>query len=237
MNDTTLLLSLTAASIGFFHTLAGPDHYLPFIVMSKAGNWTQRKTLWVTVLCGIGHVAGSVILGFVGIALGMMLGTMEMIEGIRGDIAAWALTTFGFVYFVWGVRVAIRTKEHIHPHTHADGTVHTHSHGHLHEHGHAHREGSGSSMTPWVLFLIFVLGPCEPLIPVLMVPAVEQSVASLLMVVVVFGTVTIGTMTAIVSLAIRGIDLLPVKKMERYTHALAGGAIALSGFAILFLGL
>ena len=38
MNDSIALLSLTAISLGFFHTLLGPDHYLPFIVMSKAKN-------------------------------------------------------------------------------------------------------------------------------------------------------------------------------------------------------
>jgi len=31
--EITVLLA-TAASLGFIHTLIGPDHYLPFIVMS-----------------------------------------------------------------------------------------------------------------------------------------------------------------------------------------------------------
>jgi hypothetical protein len=34
-------LILTAASIGFFHTLLGPDHYLPFIMMSWARKWSK----------------------------------------------------------------------------------------------------------------------------------------------------------------------------------------------------
>ena len=36
MNNSLALLSVTAISIGFIHTLLGPDHYLPFIVLSKA---------------------------------------------------------------------------------------------------------------------------------------------------------------------------------------------------------
>jgi hypothetical protein len=52
--DITILL-VTAASIGFFHTLTGPDHYLPFIVMSEAGNWNTGQTLRITFLCGLGH--------------------------------------------------------------------------------------------------------------------------------------------------------------------------------------
>ena len=30
------ILIVTAISIGFIHTIIGPDHYLPFIVMGKS---------------------------------------------------------------------------------------------------------------------------------------------------------------------------------------------------------
>jgi len=33
MSNELMILLVTAASIGFFHTLLGPDHYLPFIVI------------------------------------------------------------------------------------------------------------------------------------------------------------------------------------------------------------
>ena len=65
MNDSIALLSVTAISIGFFHTLLGPDHYLPFIVLSQARNWSLKKTMIITFLCGLGHVLSSVILGLV----------------------------------------------------------------------------------------------------------------------------------------------------------------------------
>ncbi|MDP4185456.1 MAG: hypothetical protein Q8862_09885, partial [Bacteroidota bacterium] len=63
MNSQILILSLTAASVGFIHTLFGTDHYLPFIVLSKARKWSNVKTAWITVLCGIGHISGSVLIG------------------------------------------------------------------------------------------------------------------------------------------------------------------------------
>ena len=68
--DLTMLL-VTAASIGFLHTLLGPDHYIPFIVMAKAQKWSMTKTALITVLSGAGHVLSSVVLGFVGIAFGV----------------------------------------------------------------------------------------------------------------------------------------------------------------------
>ncbi|MZP56571.1 MAG: hypothetical protein GT600_14080, partial [Bacteroidales bacterium] len=73
MNDSITLLSATAVSIGFLHTLLGPDHYLPFIVLSEAKKWTVRKTMLITFLCGIGHVLSSVVLGLLGIGIGIEL--------------------------------------------------------------------------------------------------------------------------------------------------------------------
>jgi hypothetical protein len=35
------ILAGAAAGIGFIHTVIGPDHYLPFIVMAKARKWTR----------------------------------------------------------------------------------------------------------------------------------------------------------------------------------------------------
>ena len=63
MDNELLLLALTAASLGFIHTALGPDHYLPFIVLSKARNWSVPKTMWITFISGVGHVGGSVVIG------------------------------------------------------------------------------------------------------------------------------------------------------------------------------
>jgi len=59
------------------------------------------------------------------------------------------------------------------------GSAHGHKHAHHGSHAHVHEEGSGANITPWALFIIFVLGPCEPLIPILMYPAAKQSFASI----------------------------------------------------------
>jgi ABC-type nickel/cobalt efflux system permease component RcnA len=239
MDSELGILAATAATIGFVHTLTGPDHYLPFIVLGRARNWSLARTLGVTTLCGLGHVLGSVVLGLIGIGLGVAVGQLDIIEGIRGDIAAWALISFGLVYSVWGLRKALRDKPHSHIHRHADGTAHTHHHSHHHEHSHVHDQEAGSrrSLTPWALFVIFVLGPCEPLIPILMYPAATQSLGGLVLVTAIFGLVTIATMLAVVTLAQRGVRLLPLQRVERFTHALAGAAILGSGLAIRFLGL
>jgi sulfite exporter TauE/SafE len=231
-------LMMTAASIGVIHTLLGPDHYLPFVALSSARGWTTRRTLWVTSLCGIGHVLGSVVIGLVGIAAGVSLAKLEWFEGLRGDVAAWLLTGFGLAYMAWGLRRAWRARPHFHPHVHAGGLVHSHSHGHHGDHAHPHVDaGNATSITPWALFVIFVLGPCEPLIPVLMYPAFQQSAAGVVAVVLAFGVATIGTMVSVVYFAGAGLRRLPGNSLQRYSHALAGATLSVCGLGIIFLGL
>ncbi len=228
------ILYFTAASIAFIHTLIGPDHYLPFIMISRARSWSYQKTIFVTFLCGIGHVLGSVVLGFVGIIFGVAVGMLDKIETFRGDFASWLLIGFGVAYAAWGLRIGLRAKTHVHEHEHEDET-HLHSHHHLGSHTHIH--GNVKSITPWTLFIIFVLGPCEPLIPVLMYPASQGDWWTLAGVTLVFGTITITTMTIIVMISYKGLVNLRLGFLEKYAHALAGLIIAMSGIAIKLFGI
>ena len=232
-------LVLTAASIGFLHTLLGPDHYVPFIMMSWARKWSAARTALVTLVCAGGHIAGSVVLGLVGVAFGLAVKGLEGTESIRGDIAAWLLIAFGLAYLIWGIRLLYRRHPHQHtlPHLTDGHVAHAHPHSHLGEHTHVHDGRSSATVTPWVLFIIFVFGPCEPLIPILMYPAAKGGMSDLLAVTAVFGLVTAGTMLGAVFLGKAGVDFLPLKKVQRYSHVLAGGSILLCGLAIRFLGL
>ena len=233
------ILLFTAASIGFIHTLTGPDHYLPFIVIGKARNWNMAKTLWITFLCGIGHVSSSIVIGAIGIAFGLGVQKLQLFESFRGNFAAWAFVIFGFAYFLWGIWKVRKGKPHKHFHMHVDGSAHVHNHQHsvLQTHNHTHNEKKPINLTPWILFTIFVLGPCEPLIPLLMYPAAKTHIAAVVSVALVFSLCTIATMMVIVALTMRGVNFLPMKVFEKYMHSFAGAAICLSGCAIIFLGL
>jgi ABC-type nickel/cobalt efflux system permease component RcnA len=206
-------------------------------MMARAGRWSYSKTAVVTTLCGIGHVLSSILLGFAGIFLGTQLSKLEAFESVRGEIAAWLLIVFGLVYFVWGVRKAILGKPHRHEHSHFGDVVHEHSHDHHDEHAHPHLEKGRPSYTPWVLFVIFVLGPCEPLIPILMYPAARYDMGSVILIGSIFSVVTVGTMLAAVMLPLAGFKQVRLNVLERYSHALAGAIIMFSGLGIRFLGL
>ncbi|NRA32319.1 MAG: hypothetical protein HRU17_03160 [Polyangiaceae bacterium] len=245
MPDVSAVLIASAAGLGAFHTLVGVDHFLPFVLIAKARDWSVRKTLGVTAACGIAHVLSSVLLGTVGIALGMAADRMALWEGYRGDLAGWLLIAFGTVYAVWGFRHG-RDKAHRHAHVHQDGTVHSHAHDHRHPGGerivhavHNHSAAKPSHLpTTGALFVIFALGPCEALIPLLIGPAFERQYATIALVMLAFGVATLGIMLTMVALGIRAAHALPkLQGLERYAHGLAGIGIAFSGLSVRWLGI
>ena len=232
-----ILLLWTAAVVGVVHTILGPDHYIPFAAMAKSGGWSKARTVRVTLLCGLGHIGSSVVLGLVGVALGWALGSMEAIESARGEWAAWSLIALGLTYGAWGVHRGLKFRPHHHVHRHADGTLHAHDHGHHQDHAHVHESAGSAKLTPWVLFIAFVLGPCEPLIPLLIVPAMAHGWLELTLVVAVFGAATLCSMLMCVWILHRGFSLLPVHHLERWSHAFAGLAVFACGGAMAWLGL
>lgn len=255
-----LLLSITAGSIAMVHTILGPDHYLPFVAMAKSRGWSMAKTLRMTLICGLGHIVGSIVLGVVGVALGSQLASLNWIEGVRGDLAAWALMTLGLVYLAWGLRHAYSKTadiEHgvLHGHHHHQaagsdsGDPHHHAaldHTHLdHTHlGHTHldhqHDATAVRRAPsayWALFIVFVLGPCEPLIPLLMYPAAVGNVWGAVIVSSVFGLVTVVTMVFAVMVSAWGLSFIKMPRIERFSHALAGSTIMMCGASMVFLGL
>lgn len=247
--DVQLGVLITSAfTIGFLHTLLGPDHYIPFVAMSRANGWTARKTMMVTSLCGLGHVVGSILIGAIGLLLGTLVFQLEVLESFRGDVAGWLLIGFGLAYLSWGLMRAFRNVPHTHWHSHADGTVHRHPHTHDLEHRHVHRtsevidsasfaaeeaRGTGAgSVAPWLLFLIFVFGPCEALIPLLMYPAAEANVWAVCLVLIAFTLATVGTMLAAVWVGSLGLSWFRIPNLHRFSHALAGLAVVMCGMMV-----
>ena len=230
MTPDLAVLTLNAMAVAFIHTVIGPDHYVPFIVMAKARRWSVAKTALITLACGLGHVCSSVVLGMVGYAMGASLRQLEWIESFRGEVAAWALIIFGALYAAWGLWRLQRKAPDGHSHDHL---IRLHSHDHIHD----PKTGAEINLTPWILFAIFVFGPCEPLIPLFIYPAATNGWAGAWLVAAAFSLVTIGSMMVLVLAARCGLEWLPTQRLARYNHVLAGATIALTGGMIQVLGL
>jgi sulfite exporter TauE/SafE len=232
MQNDLQLLMLAAITISFLHTVTGPDHYLPFIALSRSREWSFTKTIFWTIICGCGHIWSSVLLGLGGAALGWSFSKIGWMESVRGGFAAWTLLGFGLLYCIWGLIKARQNRRHKHFDINKDGAVYVfeHRHGELVMPKERHR------VTPWVMFIIFLLGPCEPMIPLLYFPAAKNSFPTMLLLVLVYTIFTLLTMIIMVALGYYGISLFKTNKLERYMHALGGATIFICGLGMVFMG-
>jgi hypothetical protein len=234
MDGLSLSLLLAAAGVGVVHTLLGPDHYLPFITLARARHWSWPRTLTTAGICGLGHVLGSVVLGVIGLAGGVAIGQIENLESGRGDWAAWCMVVLGLAYGAWGLRAALRRSSDIQPHVHGH-------HVHIHRDGsprHHHDEPeSGEGATFWMLLVVFILGPCEPLLPLFVLPASRGRWDLALATLVVFAIATVLTMLCATAIGLAGLGRMRLGPLERWGHTVAGATVAASGLAVITLGL
>jgi len=220
MIPETLLIASSAASVGFIHTILGPDHYLPLVAMAKTNGWSGPKTATYTAFCGFSHVLGTILVGSLVFLLGLAFFSIETVQSFRGNFAGWFLLLFGAIYFAWGTRWAIRRSRlnKAAKQMESQTTIF-------------------SRCTPFALFIFFILGPCEPLIPLMSLGSGNSEILSSLLVVSAFCGTTILTMLFCVMFFYYGISRFSLfMKFENYMHAVTGLIIFLCGSAIQFLG-
>jgi sulfite exporter TauE/SafE len=232
MQSEMEILIIAAISVASLHTLTGPDHYLPFIALSKSRNWSVSKTIGWTIICGSGHVMSSVLLGLGGATLGWSLSKLNLLENIRGGIAGWVMLLFGICYGIWGLYRAFKNNPHKHFDLQENGDIYVFRH----IHGESVSPKERYKVTPWVMFIIFILGPCEPMIPLLYFPAAQKSWWGMILLIGIYSLVTLIMMVALVLLGYYGIAFVKTEKIERYLHALGGLTISICGAGMLWMG-
>jgi sulfite exporter TauE/SafE len=231
MPHDLFLLIAAAVTIACLHTVTGPDHYLPFIALAKARSWNLKKTLAWTIICGCGHVWSSVLLGLGAAFLGWNLPKVTLLQNIRGGIAGWALLIFGFLYTIWGLIRAYKNKTHKHFEANETGDLYVYEH----KHGNTTLSRERHKVTPWVMFIIFLLGPCEPMIPLLFSPAAKHSWYYMLLLIIVYTICTLATMLTMVMLGHYSISFFKMERLEKYMHALAGLTLFICGVGMVFM--
>ncbi|MEW5798347.1 MAG: hypothetical protein AB1728_05020 [Bacteroidota bacterium] len=203
------ILLLSSLTVGALHSLA-PDHWIPFVALARAQQWSRWKTTYSVFLAGLGHVSSSVVIGLIGIVVGMATEHVSGWETIRGDVASLLLIGFGVAYMIYGLKQL--------------GKGHTHTH------------GKERTVSYWTLFLLIVFGPCEPLIPLLFVSS-AYGWLNAVAVVTVFGIATLVMMQIQVHAAVWGVSLFKSHVFEHASDAIAGAVIVFTGVAIRVFGI
>lgn len=208
-------LAGTAAAVGALHSMA-PDHWVPFMAVGRAREWSAARTAQVTLLCGFAHVTVSVVLGLLALYLGQ--GVLESFGTQLESVAGLLLVGFGLAYGLWGLRRAFAGKLHGHSHSHFD---------HVHD---------PSKATVLGLVLLFSVDPCVRLIPIILAAA-PLGWPRLVALIAIYEIATLGTMVAIVLVARGGaFKALQAPWLDRFGDALAGGLIVVTGLAVAALG-
>jgi len=233
MDGFSWSLLFSGIAVGWIHTALGSDHYVPLAVLSRSRGWSAGRTTLITAACGAAHVLSSVVLCLVLVGLGVAATGLDVVERGRGTAAAWLLVAFGLGYAVWGARRALRRSRGLELHSHGS-QIHLHCRG---DHPHEHRKENGAWWSFWPLFTVFVLGPCEPLIPLMAVPILRGRWDAALLTTLAFSVTTIGTMVVLTAILRAGLRRFEPRGLERWRHALAGAVIAGSGVVVLVLGL
>lgn len=237
MNSTVLAtVAITGFTVAFFHA-AIPTHWLPFVLVARARNWSRGKTLLVTGFAGLGHIALTSLLGLAIAWFGFQLD--EKLGRAFPWVTGGLLILIGLYYFwqQWrggGIR-----------HHHLLGGQHRPSEkcGHGHERSHWDEELKDSTLVSkkdgdWAaisgLFVMLTLSPCEGFLPVYL-SGVQFGWRGFFVLSAILAVATLLGMMLFTWLTLVGLEKIEVKNFERYESALLGALFSVLGILIIVL--
>lgn len=204
--NTALLTSVAATgfAVAFLHA-ALPTHWLPFVLVARAREWSMKKTLGVTALAGLGHVMVTVLLGVALTALGLV---------IRPQLGA------VFPYVVGGLLIAIGVLQVLrHRRAHAARTP-------------GRRLSDGGAAL--ALIALLALSPSEAFLP-LFLANVEHGWPGFALLSAVLAAATILGMLLFTGLTAAGAARLNLGALERYEGVILGVALCGLGIGVILL--
>lgn len=204
------MLSLLAGTVllAVVHALI-PSHWLPLVAVAKAEGWKRGEITTVTLLAAAAHVFGTialgVILGFIGKELEEKYGNIITV------VSAVLLIVFGLVYFTVNL-------PHHHHSTQDDVQAYKRS----------------KKKWLWIFVGMMFLSPCLE-VESLFLSAGAFGMAPVFALSAVYAVISIGGIYLLVSLGIKGVNLLPAQFIEHNEKKISGTVLILVGIVTFFL--
>jgi ABC-type nickel/cobalt efflux system permease component RcnA len=237
MNSTVLTtIAATGFTVAFFHA-AIPTHWLPFVLVSRARNWSRGKTLAVAMFAGLGHVALTSLIGLLIAWLGFQLD--EEIGHAFAPIAGSVLILIG-CYYAWRQWRGGGICHHPVP-----GSQHKADEQCGHEHGpasHWEHELKDSKLVSdkagdWAaisgLFLMLTLSPCEGFLPVYL-SAVQFGWTGFVVLSLILAVATLAGMAVFTWLTLIGFERFKLRNFERWEAGLLATIFMVLGLVMFF---
>ena len=228
--NSAFALVLAAAGVGFGHAVL-PDHWAPLAVLSRTRKDPLRRVVRRSLAAAGTHVALSLLLGAVLIAVGL---------GLRGTVVRYEdyfvgglLLATGAVFLV--LELTGRGHGHSHDHDHQHGHAHDHGHPHPHPH-HDHAPSRGGRIQSAAALAVPFGAAASPdltILPVFLAASAlgaATAVGSLL----VFAGVTMATIVGLTVAASLGVAKLTGPWVERRANLLTAGTLLAFGALIAF---
>jgi nickel/cobalt transporter (NicO) family protein len=225
LSGTTPALLAAAPGGGFGHAIL-PDHWVPLAVLGRSRRYPLSKVARLSLLAGIAHVLLSLILGGVIIAIGLQF--RSSIQSVQDTIIGCLLIATGLGFAAFELAG--------HGHSHSDAG-HPHSH-HNHEHeAHEHPDdheprrgvrGLAAIMVPFGA----AASPDLTILPIFLAAATVgagTAIGSL----IIFGAVTITTITGLTLAATRGGYEIRGQWLDRWGNTVTAITLIVIGALVL----
>ncbi len=221
-------LLVGALLIATLHALI-PSHWLVFALVGKAQHWTLQRTLRITALAGLGHIASTVVLGFIVAAAGKYVWGLDSIpERLTHALTALVLVGLGIAFLISGLRGRHGCLHTHHVHQQETEVCEDHVHDHHPEH---HLR---SVTTVGALLLGMTLSPCLDLLSIYLV-ASQSSWGVLVGISAVMAAVTLTVMLVLVAGARLGLEKVRLRWLEEYEGVTIGVVLIVLGLLLFFL--
>ena len=234
MTRTAFLLFLSSCSTAIIHALI-PDHWLPFVLMSRAERWSERRAAALTGLAGTLHVMVTLIAGALTILVGSA--TVHSLAQRTGRSLEFFV---GLLLVIFGVSYGLfRHRREARVHATPEAALGTPAAagrpvegGHVHAHGHLLERWFHGALTAGTLVVVIGISPCALLVPILFA-ASAVGAGALLAAALGFALCTIGTMVGVTLVAARGMRRLDLPFFTRYGDLISGALVSAVGLLLM----
>ncbi len=203
-----MILALSAASVGLFHSLS-PGHWLPVVLMAKSRKWSLKTSIFGALVAASGHILLSILLAVASIFI-----EFRFLSDYENEIeryAGLALVALGIFY----AGIALFTHHRCHGHSH---------------HGIGSRK---NKKAPFLFLFSLGLSPCVAVIPVVAKAAVQGSLITIFTL-IAFACGVLLALIGATLLVSMGLIKLDHPVFEHYGDVVAGCGVALMGCILFF---
>jgi nickel/cobalt exporter len=225
VSGAAVVLFLSSCATAVLHALI-PDHWLPFVLLSRSQGWSDRRLAVMVALAGLLHVLVSTAVAILAIAAGTtsVRGLAERTGHSLQFLAGALLVLFGAAY---GLLTYGREAR-------AHGRAATEPDGHVHAHGHLLERCFHGALGAGALVAVIGISPCALMVPILFA-ASAQGVLPAVSAALGFAASTIVTMVGVAWSATRGMRRLDLPFFTHYGDLASGLLIAAIGAVIMTL--